>query len=92
MKLMDAEKLIKVWCADCDNKSLCKDSPSCEDVKLLSAVPDIKLITPEDLTEAYKRGYLEGYKLGARLQTPINEWDVPKWEITCEDSSPITYT
>ena len=35
-------------------------------------------ITPEDVAEAYKRGYLEGYKLGARLQTPINEWDVPE--------------
>lgn len=52
-------------------------------------------ITPEDVAEAYKRGYLEGYKLGARLQTPINEWDVPSEStltITYKDSSPVTFT
>ena len=41
MRLIDADVLEKMWCEDCDNKHLCADSPACETVQQLYAMPTV---------------------------------------------------
>ena len=58
-------------------------------------ITEVQKYVDEVYKEAYRRGFLDGYELGARLQTPITKGDptvgVPPCTISCDDVSPITY-
>ena len=47
MRPIDADKLKEIYCADCDNKHLCTESPACDDVRVIDAMPTIKVEVKE---------------------------------------------
>lgn len=44
MRPIDADKLKEIYCADCDNKHLCTESPACDDVRVLYSMPTIEVL------------------------------------------------
>lgn len=47
MRPIDADELKKIYCADCDNKHLCTESPACDTVRVIDAMPTIKVEVKE---------------------------------------------